>query len=77
MLQIIILIAIVYFIYLVIAAMNYGEEYRTVEKQVMRQPEDLTYKTRKWREKVMNVERDKQETDLLHFNDFRFEQIKP
>ena len=69
MLQIIILIAIGYFVYLVIAAMNYGEEYRTVEKQIMRQPEDLTHKTKKWREKVMNIERDKKETDLLHFND--------
>lgn len=69
MLQIIILIAIGYFIYLVIAAMNYGEEYRTVEKQVMKQPVDMTHKTRNWREKVMNVERDKEETDLLHFNE--------
>lgn len=68
MLQIIILIAIGYFIYLVIAAMNYGEEYRTVEKQVMKQPADLTHKTRNWREKVMRPETDKDETDLLREN---------
>lgn len=75
MLQIIILIAIGYFIYLAIAAMNYGEEYRTVEKQVMKQPDDLTHKTRNWREKVMNVERDKEETDLLHFNEKHQEEM--
>lgn len=69
MLYIIIIIAVFYFIYLVIAAMNYGEEYRTVEKQVMKQPADLTYKTRNWREKVMDVENDKKETDSLRFND--------
>lgn len=68
-LQIIILIAIGYFIYLVIGAMNYGEEYRTVEKQIMRQPEGLTHKTRNWREKVMDADRDKKETSLLRSNE--------